>query len=98
VQHGYPPLPLFLSLLDILIILLQVINFTTRQPDESQEGWRYVWSNHDNVQVIHVWHDLEWTTAKITERRKDIENKHNNKQKHEYIYTTTNLNLNTYGN
>jgi hypothetical protein len=54
-----------------------VINFTTRQPS-SEPKCGYVWpedagvvnaSAEDgvSVKIIHVWHDLAWTTAKITE-------------------------------
>lgn len=48
----------------------QVINFTTRRPnkDKKEDGYGYVWSQYDSVQVIHVWHDIEWTQAIITER------------------------------
>lgn len=44
-----------------------VVNFTTRQPNKDKAGWGYVWSTHERVSIIHVWHDLEWKTAKITE-------------------------------
>jgi hypothetical protein len=36
------------------------------------------------VKIIHVWHDLAWTTAKITAR---------NKQGDAYVYTTTPVDL-----
>jgi hypothetical protein len=61
VVYGSPPT----SFSHILIIHLQVINFTTRRPDEKNAGRGYVWSQYDNVRVIHVWHDLNWTEAKI---------------------------------
>ena len=49
--------------------LFQVINFTTRRPNEyKKDGYGYVWSQYDNVRVIHVWHDLEWTQVIITEQ------------------------------
>jgi hypothetical protein len=37
-----------------------------------------------SVKIIHVWHDLAWTTAKITAR---------NKQGDAYAYTTTPVDL-----
>ncbi len=50
--------------------LFQVINFTTKRPNENmkEDGYGYVWSQYDNMHVIHVWHDLEWTQAIITEQ------------------------------
>lgn len=55
------------SFLIIQLILLQVINFTTRRP-KGNLGERYVWSRFKNVKIIHVWHDLAWKTATIIEQ------------------------------
>jgi len=45
-----------------------VVNFTTRQPNLNKAGYGYVWSKYKNVQVIHVWHNLDWTTATTTQQ------------------------------
>ena len=37
-----------------------------------------------SVKIIHIWYDLAWTTAKITER---------NKQEDAYAYTSTMVDL-----
>lgn len=40
-----------------------LINFTTKRPEKG-----YVWNAPEGrVKVIHVWHDLDWTSALITE-------------------------------
>jgi hypothetical protein len=73
---------------------LKVINFTTRQPS-SEPKCGYVWpedagvvdeSTDDavSVKIIHIWHDLAWTTAKITTR---------DKQEDAYAYTSTTVDL-----
>ena len=51
-----------------------VINFTTRKPG-SKKG--YVWHTDEEVngvrvRVIHVWHDLGWTEAMISESADDV--------------------------
>ncbi len=65
-SYGYFP-KIFIT---FKLKLFQVVNFTTRRPnkDKKSDGYGYVWSQHDNVSVIHVWHDLEWKEAIITER------------------------------
>jgi len=45
-----------------------LINFTTRRPD-SKKG--YIWPGKgDSTHMIHVWHNLEWTEAIISEQKK----------------------------
>mmetsp|Transcript_19795 Transcript_19795/g.27633 ORF Transcript_19795/g.27633 Transcript_19795/m.27633 type:complete len:670 (-) Transcript_19795:96-2105(-) len=45
-----------------------VVNFTTRQPSK-----RYVWpEDHLETRAIHIWHDLDWKSAKLVQDKSDL--------------------------
>ena len=49
-----------------------IINFTTRKPGRRAYVWPKRGSTLTPVKVVHVWHDLKWTEANISEQDSNL--------------------------